>query len=283
MSSHETAADGFRYFFGAASGSARKALRQLEEPNVMLNYATQNNQPWDGIERLFVDSGGYSFILGKGEYKTTDAEYLNWIAERDPELWALRDYPCEPEVLHDHGRTVNDHQQMTVDRHRNLLNRLSDHGISGQPVAVLQGWDIDDYLQCVDRFQDAGLLTDHVGIGSVCRRNAEAEIRRVVLAVRDAVPSRVSLHAFGVKSSVLKYPDVRDALATADSQSYEYQAQWASLEATGAGTKTFRDSALAYLKQRQRIQTLLAGDKDAATTQQMLEAYDTAAAGGQHE
>ena len=64
----------FTFYFGASSGSSRKALQQLQEPHLMLNYATQNNQPWD-VEELFTDSGGYSFMKGKGEYKTTNAEY----------------------------------------------------------------------------------------------------------------------------------------------------------------------------------------------------------------
>jgi len=260
----------FRFYFGAASGSSRKALRQLEEPNVMLNYATKMNEPWDGIERLFIDSGGYSFMKGKGEYDTDDATYLDFIEAHAPELFALRDYPCEPDVLAEHGRRVEDHQQRTLRRHRSLLDLLEDRDLPGTPLAVLQGWSIDDYLRCVDLFRDHDVLTDYVGIGSVCRRNQEAEIRRIIVAVRDALPSRVRLHAFGVKSSVLRYPDVRGALASADSQSYEMQAQWGTLHAKGAGSKTFRDSALEYLKQKRRIETLLASDADAETQQTAL-------------
>lgn len=262
--------DGFTFYFGAACGSSRKALRQLEEPNVMLNYATKLNTPWEGIDRLFIDSGGYSFMKGKGEYQTTDSEYLDHVAEYDSEAFALRDYPCEPDVLSEHGRDVDDHQQRTLARHINLLDQLEARDIDSRPVAVLQGWNVEDYLRCVDLFRDHGVLTDYVGIGSVCRRNQEAEIRRVILAIRDAVPPTVDLHAFGVKGSVLKYPDVRDALASADSMSYNYAAQWSALEAKGAGNKTFRDSALEYLKQKRRIETLLLAEEDEETTQTTL-------------
>jgi len=275
--------DSFTFFYGASSGSSRKALRQLEEPNVMLNYATKNNQPWQGIERLFIDSGGYSFMKGKGEYETDDAEYLDFIEEHEPELWALRDYPCEPEVLDEHNRRVEDHQRRTLDRHRNLLSLLSGRDVSGQPLAVLQGWQIEDYLRCVDLFREHGVLTKHVGIGSVCRRNQEAEIRRVILAIRDALPSSIRLHAFGVKSSVLKFPDVREALASADSQSYEMQAQWGALNSKGAGSKTFRDSALEYLRQRRRIDTLLAGEEDDSSKQTMLPGVTALADGGDQQ
>ncbi|SNZ12125.1 hypothetical protein SAMN06269185_1508 [Natronoarchaeum philippinense] len=263
-------ADRFTFYFGAASGSSRKALRELHEPNVMLNYATQNNTPWDGIDRLFIDSGGYSFMKGKGEYTTSNAAYLEFLEDHSPTLYALRDYPCEPEVLETHGRTVREHQRMTTDRHRELINSLSGFEISGQPISVLQGWTIDDYLNHVDEMRDAGTLTDYVGIGSVCRRNREAEIRRIILAVRKALPSSTRLHAFGVKGSVLQYPDVRDALTSADSQSYEMQAQWSVLNDLDAGSKTWRDSALEYLKQKRRIRTILAAKDDADTEQATL-------------
>jgi len=261
------------FYFGAASGSSRKALRKLDEPNVMLNYATKNNRPWGGIDRLFIDSGGYSFMKGKGEYETTNKEYLRFICEYEPELWALRDYPCEPEVLREHGRTVEDHQQLTTDRHRELLDLYGDpnHTVPGQPIAVLQGWSVDDYRRHIEQMQAAGTLTEYVGIGSVCRRNREKEIREIVLTVRKELPGWVDgLHAFGVKGSVLQYPRLREALTSADSQSYEMQARWGVLHDMDAGSKTWRDSALEYLRQKRRIRTILAGKDNADTEQQTL-------------
>lgn len=265
--------ESFTFYFGAASGSSRKALRKLDEPNVMLNYATKNNTPWEGIDRLFIDSGGYSFMKGMGEFETTNKEYLRFISEHKPELWALRDYPCEPDVLEEHDRTVENHQRMTTDRHRELLNLYEDpnYSVPGQPVAVLQGWRVDNYLRHLDQMKDAGTLTQYVGIGSVCRRNRESEIREIVLRVSEALPAWVDrLHAFGVKGSVLKFPDVRAALSSADSQSYEMQAQWGTLHDLDAGSKTWRDSALEYLRQKRRVRVALAGKDDADTEQQTL-------------
>jgi len=264
----------FTFYFGASSGSSRKALRELHEPNVMLNYATKNNQPWSGIDRLFIDSGGYSFVKGKGEYGTGDAEYLDFVEEHTPDLYALRDYPCEPDVLNEHGRTVRDHQRRTTERHVSLLCELQDREIGGQPLAVVQGWKCADYLDHIDEIREHDALTDYVGIGSVCRRNQAAEIRRIILAVRGALSEEIDLHAFGVKGSVLRYPDVRRALASADSQSYEMQAQWGVLDDLDAGSKTWRDSALEYLKQKRRIRTILAEKDNADTEQATLLAVD---------
>jgi len=264
--------EAFTFFFGAASGSSRKALRKLEEPNVMLNYATKMNEPWSGIDRLFIDSGGYSFMKGKGEYGTTDAEYLDFIEEHNPEQFALRDYPCEPDVFSEHGRDVRDHQRMTTERHVSLLNKLEHRDIHGQPISVIQGWNLEDYLNHIDELRDRDALTDYVGIGSVCRRNQEAEIREIVLSVSEALPDGTDIHAFGVKGSVLQYPDVRQALASADSQSYEFRKQWSVLHDLGPGKTSWKDSAFHYLKQRQQIRALLAGDEDSDTEQQTLKA-----------
>jgi len=214
--------DGLTFFYGAASGSSRKALQKCEASNVMINYATQNNQPWDGIDCLFIDSGGYSFMLGKGEYGTTDTEYTRFINDVSPDLWALRDYPCEPDVLDTHDRSVRGHQRRTTERHASLLNEAGD-GTPGEPVSVVQGWRRDQYVRHVDELRDRGCLTDYVGIGSVCRRHAEAEIREIVTAVTDALPERCSVHAFGVKASVLSTRGVPERIDSCDSLAYEYQ------------------------------------------------------------
>jgi|APHM01.1.fsa_nt_gi hypothetical protein len=261
---------GFTFYFGAASGSARKALRQLEEPNVMLNYATQNNQPWSGIDRLFIDSGGYSFMKGKGEYTTTDVEYLDFIEKHQPEIWALRDYPCEPDVLSEHGRDVREHQRRTTQRHVSLVSKLEGRNIEGRPVSVLQGWDVDDYLRHIDELREHDVLTQYVGIGSVCRRHQSEQIKRIILSVADELPPQCELHAFGVKGSALEYPRVRAALSSADSQSFDFRARYTVLKNLGPGQRGWRDVALAYLEQRQQIRRLLAGGGDTETDQQTL-------------
>lgn len=211
--------DDFTFFFGAASGSARKALQRLEEPNVMLSYATENNQPWD-CETLFIDSGGYSLMIQTGEHDPAD-DYLDYIESVEPEYFALQDFPCEPDVLEKYGRSVMDHREFSVEAQAQCLAWAEDRGIESEPVAVLQGWELDDYLHCIDRFEQEGVLTDYVGIGSVCRRHAEDDIKDIVQAIHARIPNR-RLHAFGVKKSVLEIPGVVDALASADSLAYDW-------------------------------------------------------------
>jgi len=69
--------------FGASCGSSRKTLRQMEEPNVMLSYATRDNRPWDGIDSLIDELSGQSadgtdrFIERADDLLQTDGEAPN--------------------------------------------------------------------------------------------------------------------------------------------------------------------------------------------------------------
>lgn len=47
----------------------------------------------------------------------------------------------------------------------------------------------------------------------MCRRGQTAEIRRIIHAVRDALPARVGIHAFGVKKTILSDRATADASA----------------------------------------------------------------------
>jgi len=245
-----------KFYYGAASGSTRKALRQMEEPNVMINYATQNNKPWEGIENLFVDSGGYSFILGKGEYTTTNNEYLEYVETHQPELFALRDYPCEPDVLEEHDRTVEEHQEMTIKKHKELRELMKEFDIDTKPLSVIQGWEFEDYLNHIDRMKEEDLITEHIGIGSVCRRGQDEEIRRIILEINKALPDYCKIHAFGVKSNILRFAEVCEVLHSADSQAFDMASRY-SQKISGDGSRSFRDDTLQYLKFKKEVNRMI--------------------------
>ena len=208
---------GLRMFWGTGSGSASKTLRHMEENDVMISYTT-TQEPWDAIDNLFIDSGGYSLMLETGEHGSV-RDYFEYVEGVGATVAALQDYPCEPEILSEYGRTVRDHQERTLERAAENLAYIQDHNVSAEPMAVLQGWELDDYVRCIDRYREAGVLTDYVGIGSVCRRNAESEIREIVTTIADELPHR-KLHAFGVKQSILNFPEVRGALNSVDSAAW---------------------------------------------------------------
>jgi len=210
---------GTTMYWGCSGGSMSKALRHMEEPDVLLSYAT-NTTPWDEIKNLFIDSGGFSLMLEKGKHDPVE-DYMGFVQQHGADTAALQDYPCEPGILQVYDRTVSDHQHMSVERAAENLAYIQDHGIDVEPVAVLQGWDTDDYIRCIDMYRDAGVLTDRVAVGSVCRRNAESDIRSVLNSVRAELPNR-PIHAFGVKKTILKYPDMQDALDSVDSSAWYF-------------------------------------------------------------
>lgn len=272
----------FTFYFGAASGSSRKALKKAEESHVMVSYATKMNGRIGAEDVHFTDCGGApdSFKDGdlaeKGDYVTPDAEYVEYVQDVDADLWTLRDYPCEDEVLQQHDRTVAEHQGMTTERHRSLLNLAEDAGVDGQPVSVLQGQTLDEYLSHYDQMRDAGVLTDYVGIGSVCRRHAEDEIQKIVTGIRDELPERYRLHAFGVKIPVLEKPGVLNALSSADSCAYDYGLM---MEAIYGGARyTWKPILQEYLAFKENVGDLLANYDD--VEQQSLGSYGTSCGTG---
>lgn len=87
-----TELNGVKMYFGTSSGSARKALRVIEEPDIMLSAQSKVAVPWEGIGDLFVDSGGYSLMISEGEHPPVD-EYLDTVEEYDADKFAVQDYP----------------------------------------------------------------------------------------------------------------------------------------------------------------------------------------------
>lgn len=265
----------FTFFYGCASGSSRKALRKMEEENVMVSHATRNNGHLGTEHRHFTDCGGSpdSFLNGRfsqtGDYVSSDTAYLNYIEDQNSDLWSLRDYPCEPHVLEKHGRSVREHQLMGLDRARSLLDLAQDRHIQGQPVSVVQGWTIEDYLIHIDLLAEHGCLTDYVGIGSICREHDLERVHSIILTVRDALPARHKLHAFGVKLPVLERQGVLDALDSADSCAYDYGLMMESIY--GDETYSWKPVVHAYLDFKRSIGELLKKYKD--TEQREIDSY----------
>lgn len=159
-----------------------------------------------------LDSGGFSELSMFGEWQTDPGEYVYYVDRYDREIgnldWAApQDWMCEPWIVAKTGRTVREHQELTVENFVQLL-RLWD-GMQAQylrPIdqhscpfmPVLQGWSLTDYWTCVDLYAQAGIrLADYplVGIGSVCRRQATGEIETIVRSLGAVLP----LHGFGMK------------------------------------------------------------------------------------
>jgi len=240
--------DGVRMYFGTASGSARKALRKIEEPHIMLSAQSKCGVPWDGIENLFLDSGGYSLMLDRGEHVPTD-DYIDTVIEYDADWFAIQDYPCEPEILDSYGRSVREHQRRTTTAAAENLTRAQERDIDAKPVAVLQGWETGDYVEHADELREEGLLTEHVGIGSICRRGQTEEIRDIIRAVDAHTPQETKLHAFGAKNEILSEPTIRDILWSADTTAWYYR----NYQERTTVDETWQEMVMQYLNYRRQL------------------------------
>lgn len=192
-----------------------------------------------GCVHWALDSGGFSELQLFGEWRTTPQQYVAAVRRYDEEIgglgWAApQDWMCEPIIIsggqagpvHFAGThlSVEEHQRRTVDNFVQLSDLWGDD--SDNPfMPVLQGYERDDYLRCWDRYDAAGIDLGNypvVGLGSVCRRQAEDEIGDIVtalLAIDDGLP----VHGFGVKLRGLeKYGHL---LNTADSLAWSYDAR----------------------------------------------------------
>jgi hypothetical protein len=170
-----------------------------------------------------LDSGGFSELSLRGEWSLEAPAYAVEVQRFANEIgslvWAApQDWMCEPLVRAKTGLTVAEHQRRTVENFVDLRDRL------GQLVIpVLQGYEMDDYLRCIERYEQAGVaLGDEavVGVGSVCRRSSTGE---AALILRRLAAEGLSLHAFGVKGQAAVW--LHEALVSCDSMAWSYNAR----------------------------------------------------------
>lgn len=246
-----------KFYFSLAAGSQRKAARILKYPHILINFMTKTNRPPNyHYENLFIDSGGFYSSMISGGYVKTDDEYLRYVESMMPQHFALRDYPCEPELMKKHGLTVKQNIHRTVANHLSLLDMLPNYCINAQPIPVIQGWDAADYLDCIDAFQDQGLMSNYMAIGSVCRRTEVRNIRKIIITIRDAIPKSTKLHGFGIKLTAVKDLAIYNALYSVDSGAWDYQARWKKYRGQEkSGSDASLNAAIEYIQKIDRIHT----------------------------
>jgi len=214
------------FFFGCGDGSSKLAFEMIKDHkfNIMVNYAAKTKPIPVNRNLLFVDSGGFSFFCREYDYNYDFEKYLQYVLRKDANYFAVPDYPCEPELLKRRNTTVEENQNRTIENQLKIMELIDAQypELKKRLVCVVQGWKVEDYFNMIEKLREQGLLTNLIGIGSICRRNREKEIRRIILALRNNLSSKYKLHAFGVKFNVLRYKDVWESLYSADSCSYRY-------------------------------------------------------------
>lgn len=172
-----------------------------------------------------MDSGAFTEITKYEHYRHPVSEYAaqirRWKFNGNLLAAVSQDYMCEAWVLQKTGMTVQQHQQLTIERYDALL--AEDTGVYILPV--LQGFEPEDYVRHITAYGRRLVPGMWVGVGSVCKRNSSPlYVLRVLNAIKQARPD-LRLHGFGIKTTALKHPHVRHLLHTADSMAWSYAAR----------------------------------------------------------
>lgn len=173
-----------------------------------------------------MDSGAFTQILRHGGYtegvEVYAAEVKRWANNGNLLAAVAQDYMCEAHMLAITGKTIEEHQHMTIERY-DALRTCDVGGVYIMPV--LQGYAPEDYVRHIAMYGDRLARGMWVGVGSVCKRNGDPRaIERVLFAIKEARPDLL-LHGFGVKPTALSSSLVTELLHTADSMAWSFAAR----------------------------------------------------------
>jgi len=218
------------FYLSPASGAQFSVVFKLKYPYVLVNFMTKLRDYAKQVRQyckvLMIDSGGFPLSFIHNGYNIPDYKYLAFVKTVKADYFVLRDYPCEPQILRKYNVTAKDQIHRTLDHHLKLLEFYERSNVVAIPIPVIQGWEIDDYLYCIDLYKEHGLIGgkfNYVAIGTTCRRRQVKITQRIILTVRSELPNKIKLHAFGVKLSVLNNKAVWDALYSTDSSAWDYK------------------------------------------------------------
>lgn len=173
-----------------------------------------------------MDSGAFRELEQFGEYRHTPAQFaadVNRIAALNPDglrIVVSQDYMCEPAMLTRTGLTVANHQRKTIERY-DVLKPL----VRPYLMPVLQGYSVESYLDHIAQYSQRLQQNMLVGVGSICKRNADPlQIKQVLGAIKRARPD-IRLHGFGLKTTALASIMVRNCLHSADSMAWSFAAR----------------------------------------------------------
>lgn len=173
-----------------------------------------------------MDSGAFTTILTHGGYPEGVEFYADqikrWSTHGNLLAAVAQDYMCEAHMLALTGKTIEEHQRLTIERYDALIT-CDTGGVYIMPV--LQGYSPVDYVRHIEMYGDRLAHGAWVGVGSVCKRNGDpSAIEEVLTAIKTARPDLL-LHGFGLKTTALASDIVRNLLWTADSMAWSFAAR----------------------------------------------------------
>lgn len=199
---------------------------------ISVNRLVDRKSPFP-VQKWILDSGAFTRISsGKGHLPLeVYADEINrWSSNGELLAAVVQDFMCEPFILAITGKSVQDHQELTIDNYDCLVKAVDNTYI----MPVLQGYEIRDYLSHLNQYGDRLKLNSWVGIGSVCKRNGNPmTIASILIAIKNERPD-LKIHGFGIKTKSLQNSIVWDLIYSADSQAHGLS--------KGGGSKKYVDS-----------------------------------------
>ena len=180
----------------------------------------------------FMFSGqDYSVVDADEAQLSPAAKRLRWeidylVSEGANPMW-FDDYVSPLEEWWD-PVDVREHQELTVDRYDRLRYELRKWRCPTPLLPVLQGYEEAEYVACLDLYEEAGFLPPgaYAGVGSICKRNSNADtVRGVLGAILERRPD-LQLHGFGLKRTALEDPQVVRMLSSSDSMAWSFAARY---------------------------------------------------------
>ena len=181
------------------------------------------------INDWIMDSGAFTEISNHGRWRTPPEDYAREIVKHSTNGTMLaavsQDYMCEDFILEKTGLSIPQHQSLTIERYRALVS------LTGIPIMpVLQGYSPGDYVIHLEQYGDLLLPGHWVGVGSVCKRNSDPDQIEFVLRCIKSQRPDLRLHGFGLKTTALKNPSIRELLHSSDSMAWSYHCRMNGLD-----------------------------------------------------
>jgi len=198
--------------------------KHFERCFISVNRICDRKGPFE-VRDWIMDCAGFTTIEKHGGYPKPTSDFARevnrWRGNGNLVAAVSRDYMCEAPMLARTGMTVEQHQRLTIREYDDLITEKTDTYI----LPVLQGYEPLDYARHVQMYGERFPIGAWVGVGSVCKRNADIGAILAVLSSVKTLRPDLRLHGFGLKSTALANGTIRHLLHSADSMAWSYAAR----------------------------------------------------------
>lgn len=202
-------------------------------PNAFISInVIKNRKKFFPVNDWVLDSGAFTTINKYGFYPHSVQDYAKdikkWHKNGNMLAAVAQDYMCEPFVLAKTGKTIKEHQKLTLRRYLSLCN--CDVG-SAYILPVLQGYSVEDYLEHLKMYGPFLMENAWIGLGSVCKRNGKPDaILSILTEIKKRRPD-LNIHGFGLKTTSIAVKEIRKLLYSADSMAWSFAARYSGRDA----------------------------------------------------